>query len=216
MVKPGIIIIDDHQLFRNGLKHILVESGKYQVIGEASDGSELQDLLEKVSPDLVILDIRMPVMDGIEAARQSLHKYPGLKILILSMFGDAEYCAALMDLGIKGFILKNADTDEFFMAIGKILGGGTFFSQDLLLKMIQRNTSRHSVKLSRRETEILGLIGKGCSNLEISAMLAISQRTVERHRTSLLEKTGSKNAVMLIIYALKNALISLEDFENRR
>jgi len=215
MEKPGIIIADDHRLFRSGLKYIIDESRKYRVIGEASNGAELLDLLANVTPQLVIMDINMPVMDGIEATRKVLEKYPALKILILSMYGESEYYNTLLDLGIKGFMLKDAENEEFFLAIHKILSGGSYYSQELLLNIIRKKTTTSSIKLSRREMEILELISRGFSNLEISAKLSISQRTVERHRTNLLEKTGSKNSVRLIIYALKNNLISLNE-ENRR
>jgi|WetSurSiteA1Bulk_404760.scaffolds.fasta_scaffold00188_19 DNA-binding NarL/FixJ family response regulator len=216
MDKPGIIIVDDHRLFRSGLKYIIDESGKYQVIGEASNGIEFLELLKDITPQLVVMDINMPVMDGIEATKQALQIYPDLNILILSMYGEMEYYNTLLDLGIKGFVLKEADNEEFFLAINRILSGGSYFSQELLLNIIRKKNLAEPVKLSRREKEILELIGQGLSNQEISVKLSLSQRTVERHRTNLLEKTGSKNSVRLIIYALKNNLISIEDDDNRR
>jgi len=186
------------------------------VIGEASNGLEFLEMLESKNPDLVILDIRMPLMDGIVAAKQALTKKPGLNIMMLSMFGESEYYSALVEMGIKGFVLKDADNEEFFLAIQKILNGGTYFSQELLLAIIKKNTLSTPVKLSRREKEILNAIGQGLSNQEISTLLAISQRTVERHRTNLLEKTGSKNSIQLIIYALRNKLLSIEITEGLR
>jgi DNA-binding NarL/FixJ family response regulator len=209
MDKPGIIIVDDHRLFRSGLKYILDASGKYQVIAEASNGFELMELLENTKPHLVIMDINMPKMNGIEATRLAMAKYPELKIIILSMYGEIEYYNALLDFGIKGFVLKDADNEEFFLAINKVLSGATYFSQELLLNIIRESTLADPVKLSRREKEILGLISHGLSNQEIAGALNISRRTVERHRTHLLEKTGSKNSIRLIIYALKNNLISI-------
>ena len=215
MNKPGIIIVDDHRLFRSGLKYIIDESLKYQVIGEASNGMELLDLLANVTPQLVIMDINMPVMNGIEATRQVLEKYPAMKILILSMYSETEYYNTLLDLGIKGFVLKDADNEEFFLAIHRVLSGGTYYSQELLLNIIHRKTTATSIKISRREKEILELVSLGLSNQEISNKLTISQRTVERHRTNLLEKTGSKNSIRLIIYALKNNLISMDGEKHR-
>jgi DNA-binding NarL/FixJ family response regulator len=209
MEKPGIIIVDDHRLFRSGLKYILDASDKYKVIAEASNGFELLELLENTTPQLVILDIIMPKMNGIEATRLAMAKYPNLKIIILSMYGEIEYYNSLLDLGIKGFILKDADNEEFFLAINRVLMGETYFSQELLLNIIHERTRVDPVKLSRREKEILGLISQGLSNQEISSVLNISQRTVERHRTHLLDKTGSKNSIRLIIYALKNNLITV-------
>lgn len=207
MKKPGIIIVDDHKLFRSGLKYILEESGLYQVIAEASNGAEFLDLLNNTTPDLVILDINMPVMNGIDAAKKALGLYPGLPILILSMHSESEYYTVLLETGVRGFVLKDADNEEFFNAISKVLRGGTYFSQELLLNIIRKESQTNSVKLTRRETEVLELLSKGHSNQEISGLLNISQRTVERHRTLLLEKTGSRNSVSLIVYAIKNKLI---------
>ena len=209
MSLPGLIIVDDHRLFRSGLKYLIEATGKYQVIAEASNGFELMDLLEKFRPDMVIMDINMPKMNGIEATRIALSKYPSLKILILSMYGETEYYNALLDYGIKGFILKDTDNEEFFLAVNKVLSDETYFAQELLLTIIRENSVNPPLKLSRREKEILGHISHGLSNLEISNVLNISQRTVERHRTHLLEKTGSKNSIKLVIYALKNNLITI-------
>jgi len=209
MKLPGVIIVDDHRLFRSGLKFLLESTGKYSVIGESSNGNELLELLARVQPDLVIMDISMPEMNGVDATRLAISRYPDLKILILSMFGETQYYNSLIDLGIKGFLMKDADNDEFFRAVSKIISGETYFSQELLLTIIRDNTQNQTIKLSQREREILSLISHGLSNQEIAASLNISQRTVERHRTHLLEKTGSKNSIRLVIYALKNKLISI-------
>jgi DNA-binding NarL/FixJ family response regulator len=207
MKKSRIIIVDDHKLFRSGLKYILEESGLYEVLAEASNGAEFLDLLKDISPDLVILDINMPVMNGIEAAKKAIAIFPDLPILILSMHSESEYYTTLLETGVKGFVLKDADNDEFFTAIQKVLRGGTYFSQELLLNIIRKESQTNTVKLTRREREVLELLSKGHSNQEISVFLNISQRTVERHRTILLEKTGSRNSVSLIVYAIKNKLI---------
>ena len=207
MKKPGIIIVDDHKLFRSGLKYILEESNLYHVLAEASNGAEFLELLKENLPDLAILDINMPVMNGIEAAKKALALYPNLSLLILSMHSESEYYTALLDIGVRGFVLKDADNEEFFTAIHKVLKGGTYFSQELLLNIIRKESQANSVKLTRREKEVLELLSKGHSNQEISGILNISQRTVERHRTILLEKTSSRNSVSLIVYAIKNKLI---------
>jgi len=207
MKKPGIIIVDDHKLFRSGLKYILEESNQYQVLGEASNGQEFLDLLNHHTPDIVILDINMPVMNGIEAAKNALARFPSLSILILSMYNETDYYSTLLEIGVKGFVLKDADNEEFFNALQKVLHGGTYFSQELLLNIIRNESKTTPVNLSKREKEVLELLSRGHSNQEISALLHISQRTVERHRTMLLEKTGSRNSVSLIVFALKNKLI---------
>jgi len=209
MKKPGIIIVDDHKLFRSGLRYILEESGNYLVIAECSNGVEFLELMKIHNPQLVIMDINMPVMNGIEASKLALDLYPNLNILILSMYGEAEYYNTLLQIGVKGFLLKDAENDEFINGVNKVLKGGTFFSQELLINIIRKESQSETVKLSKRELEVLKLISKGHSNQEISGMLSISQRTVERHRTSLLEKTGSRNSISLIVYALKNKMISI-------
>jgi DNA-binding NarL/FixJ family response regulator len=209
MKLSGIVLVDDHRLFRSSLKYMLESTGKYQVIAEASNGFELLHLLDNLNPDLIIMDIYMPKMNGIEATRLALTKYPDLKVLVLSMYGQSEYYNSLLDYGIKGFLLKETDNEEFFLAVQKILAGENYFAQELLLNIIKETAIPQLVKLSRREREILDLISHGLPNTEISRVLSISQRTVERHRTHLLEKTGSKDSVNLIIYALKNNLISL-------
>jgi DNA-binding NarL/FixJ family response regulator len=205
-----VIIVDDHKLFRNGLKFILGEIEGIEVAGEASNGIEFLELLNYITPGLVIMDISMPGMNGIEACKLSLEKYPNLKILILSMFGEDAYYNTMIDMGVKGFILKDSDTSELRNAILSIINGQSYFSQELLLKLIRNKNTAPSIKLSKRENEILTLICKGLSTLQISDHLHISHRTVERHRASLLEKTDSSNSISMAIYAIKNNLVVIE------
>ncbi len=209
MKKHNIIIVDDHQLFRNGLKFILNEMNDVQVVGEASNGKEFLDLLEFGLPDLVLMDINMPIMNGVNASKIALEKYPGLNILVLSMYGESEYYNTMIDIGVKGFILKDVDNKELRDAIDKITSGGTYFSQELLLNLIKNKTYDENIFLTRREKEVLELICKGFSNQQISEQLFISQRTVERHRSNLLLKTESKNSISLVVYSIKHKLISL-------
>lgn len=208
MKLPGIILVDDHRLFRSGIRYILESSGKYEIIGEAANGFELLQLLNELSPDLVIMDILMPKMNGMEATRLALSRFPELKILVLSMYGQPEYYNALLEYGIKGYLMKDADNEEFLIATSKIIAGENYYAQELLQSIMHESNIPRLAKLSRREKEILDLISHGLSNVQIAKVLNISQRTVERHRTHLLEKTGSKDSVNLVIYALKNKLIA--------
>jgi DNA-binding NarL/FixJ family response regulator len=208
--KTKIIIVDDHKLFRNGLKFILNEIEGVEVIGEASNGKEYLELLNYLKPDLIIMDISMPEMNGIEACQKSLEKDRNLKILVLSMFGDDAYYNSMIDLGVKGFILKDTDNNELKTAITSIMSGSSYFSQELLLKLIRNKNVPAGIKISRRETEILALICKGFSTNQISEQLHISQRTVERHRASLLSKTDSSNSISMAIFAIKNNMIKLD------
>jgi DNA-binding NarL/FixJ family response regulator len=207
--KARVFLVDDHQLFRNGLKFILNERDDMEVAGEASNGKEFLELVDFIHPDIVLMDIGMPVMNGIEATKQALEKIPDLKILVLSMFGESEYYNSMIDLGVKGFVLKDVDNAELYQAIIKVLNGGTHFSQDLLLAVIKNKTSDHPIILTRREKEVLDLICKGLSNQQISEKLWISQRTVERHRSNLLTKTDSKNSISLVVYAIRNRLVQI-------
>lgn len=210
MEKARVILVDDHQLFRNGLRFILNEVENIQVIGEASNGNEFLNILENVKPDIVLMDINMPEMNGIQATEKALAKYPDLKILVLSMFGDDEYYNTMIDLGVKGFVLKDADNDELKVAIQRILEGNSYFSQELLLKLIKhKKDDEEVVQLTSREKEILTLICKGYSTGEIADELNISVRTVERHRSSLLLKTDSNNSIKLVIFAIKNGLVKI-------
>ncbi len=209
-----IIIVDDHTLFRNGLKILLNNLKDYRVVAEASNGKEFLDLLETTHPDLVLLDIEMPVMDGIEAARLAIQKFPTLKIITLSMYGEEDYYYQMVNAGVKGFMLKNSDIKEVKAALETVSEGGSYFSSELLenlvnsLKTIKKDKETHT-ELSERELEILVLICQGYSNQEIADQLFISKRTVDKHRANILEKSESKNTAQLVVYAIKNKLVEL-------
>jgi DNA-binding NarL/FixJ family response regulator len=207
--KIGVAIVDDHQLFRNGLKFIINNEPDIEVVIEASNGKEFLTYLENYHPDVILMDINMPEMDGVETTRQVLSKYPDLHVLILSMYSDIEYYNTMIELGVKGFILKDIDNIELVDAIRKVNSGGSYFSQELLLKLIKHKPENLGIELTKREKEVLELICRGYSNQQISEELFISQRTVERHRSSLLYKTDSKNSVSLVVYAIKNGLVKI-------
>ncbi|WP_159517218.1 response regulator [Sunxiuqinia indica] len=210
----NIILVDDHTLFRNGLRILLNNLSGYQISAEAANGQEFLDLLETQVPDLVLLDIDMPVMDGIEAAQKAVSKYPDIKIITLSMYGEEDYYYKMVDAGVKGFLLKNSDISEVKTALQTVVEGGTYFSSELLQTLVSslRTKSQHHEKqhiLSEREIEILILICKGFSNQEIADQLYISKRTVDKHRSNILEKSESKNTAQLVMYAIKNQLVEI-------
>jgi DNA-binding NarL/FixJ family response regulator len=212
--KRKVIIVDDHTLFRNGLRILLNTLEDYQVVAEAANGKQFLDLLEIDMPDLVLLDINMPVMDGIEAATIAQKLYPGLKIITLSMYGEEDYYYKMVNAGVKGFVLKNSDIVEVKTALDVVYEGGSFFSSELLQNLVNSLKSSSKSKefhaeLSEREMEILILICQGLSNQEIGDKLFISKRTVDKHRANILEKSESKNTAQLVVYAIKNKLVEL-------
>ncbi len=211
-----IVLVDDHTLFRNGLRTLLDGIEGFAVTAEAADGIELLELLEQERPDVVLLDIEMPRMNGIAAAEEALRRYPDLKIITLSMYGDEDYYFKMVSLGVKGFILKNSDIRDVVSAIETVVEGGSFFSQELLFNLVSNLKSSPSAipddspeELSQRESEILLHICRGESNNEIADALFISKRTVDKHRSNILAKTGCKNTANLVVYAIKNHLVEI-------
>ncbi|OFX85825.1 MAG: DNA-binding response regulator [Bacteroidetes bacterium GWF2_33_16] len=212
-MKHKVFLVDDHSLFRNGLKLLLNSSGKAEVVAEASNGQEFLNIIKNFTNTIVFMDIEMPVKDGIEATVEALNKYPNLKIIALTMFGEHEYYLKMIEAGVKGFLLKNSEIDEVIDSLDTVAKGDSCFSKELLLSLV-KNIHSKSQKytdslLSDREIEILSLISKGFSNQEISEKLFISKRTVDKHRSNIIEKTGSKNTASLVMYAIKNGIINI-------
>jgi len=212
MKKFNLIIVDDHSLFRDGLKLLLKNHFSGVVITEASDGQQFLNLLPAINPDIVLIDINMPVMDGIEATKRAIASYPELKIIALSMFGDEAYYYKMIDAGVKGFLLKNSEINEVTEAIEAVLDGDNYFSKELLYNVVKNLRSSgmfadNKIDLSEREVEILELICQGFSNQEIGEKLFISKRTVDKHRANILTKTNSRNSAQLVMNAIKNKWI---------
>jgi DNA-binding NarL/FixJ family response regulator len=214
MKKIKVFLVDDHKLFRNGLS-LLMESEKNIIItGEAENGKDFLESIEQEQPDVVLMDIEMPVMDGFQATEVACQKYPDIKVISLTMFGEEHYYLKMIEAGAKGFILKNSDIEEVIKAIKTVYNGGTYFSQEILYNMVKniqdvRKETGPSVGLSSRENEILELICKGFSNIEIASELNISKRTVEKHRSNILDKTQTHNTASLVMYAIENKLVKL-------
>jgi DNA-binding NarL/FixJ family response regulator len=209
-----ILLVDDHTLFRNGLKMLLDTLPGYEVTGEASNGNEFLELIARYDYDIVFLDIEMPEINGIVAAKKALEIKPDLKIITLSMYGDEEYYDQMVDAGAKGFLLKNTNLQEVKTAIDTVTNGGNYFSQELMQSLLRNykmvsEAKEPEIDLSEREIEILLLICSGLSNQEIGDKLFISKRTVEKHRANILCKTNCKNTAGLVMYAIKNQLIAM-------
>jgi NarL family two-component system response regulator LiaR len=215
MEKVNIFLVDDHKLFREGLKLLLKNLDEVNEVWEAENGEEFLNRLTGQQPDLVLMDIEMPVMNGIDATVQALVRYPELKIIALSMFGDEEYFQRMIDAGACGFLMKNSDFSEVRRAVTNVLQGNNYFTEEILYRFVNKFRTRQStpaeeeVTLSDREKEVLMLICKGLSNQDIADQLFISKRTVDHHRASLMTKTNTNNAASLVVYAVKHKLIEI-------
>ncbi len=211
MVK--IIITDDHRMFRETLRKVLTTEGIAEVLAEASNGAELLELLDAHKPDLLLMDISMPVMDGIEATRKAIEKQPGLKVLTLSSFGDEKYYFNMIEAGAKGFVVKNAGFAELEKAIMTVASGESWFSSELLQKVILSFSNKAPkeipVEFSDREVEIIKLICEGLTNEQIAEKVFLSFDTVKWHRSNILSKTGATNTAGLVMYAIKNKIVNI-------
>jgi DNA-binding NarL/FixJ family response regulator len=211
--KYSVVLVDDHVLFRNGFKLLLENTPTLDVVGDAANGEEFLELLARLTPDLVFLDIAMPVMDGCVAAQKALSRQPNLKIIALSMYGDESYYYQLVEIGVKGFLLKSSDFSEVKQAIDTVLNGGSYVSQEIMASILQNHRQKKTalphpgIELSERELEVLGAVCSGLSTAEIAEKYCISPRTVEKHRGNILLKTNCKNTASLVLYAIQQGLI---------
>ncbi len=208
-----VIVVDDHEFFRKGLVFVLNRLKYVELIAEASNGIEFLDILEKNVPDIVLMDISMPNLNGIEASKLALAKYPELKIILLSSHQDEQFLEAGIEAGIKGFLLKNIDKDILDHALQVVAQDKPFFSDEFLpyftKQYLSSKNPSHGIHLSKREMEILHLIGAGFTNQEIADKLFISLRTVTNHRASMYQKTNTNNTAGLLAIAIKNRWITL-------
>jgi DNA-binding NarL/FixJ family response regulator len=212
--KLKIFIVDDHEFFRNGLKMVINRLKYAKVTGEAANGKDFLEMLPHEEPDIVLIDIQMPLMNGIEATRLALEEYPDLKIVALTMFDDEEYVQSMIDAGAKGFLLKNITKEILDQALQAIQSGKNYYSPELFNFFTRKIVSEprqddDEVQLTRREKEILQLICDGLTNKEIADRLFISERTVVGHKSNLLAKTNTKSSVGLLSYAIRNKLVEV-------
>ncbi|MCX7878176.1 MAG: response regulator transcription factor [Ignavibacteria bacterium] len=219
MKNTKLLIVDDHEVVRDGLKNILTSLENVVIAGEAANGEEAVKMYISLKPDVVIMDISMPGMNGIEATRIIKEKDPDAKVLILTMHDNQEYLNQIIRSGAKGFILKNTDKEELLEAVKTVASGDNFFSKDISKLIIdnyirsakesEKNDGYKEVPLTKREIEVLKLIASGYSNQEIANILYISYNTVDTHRKNIMHKLSIKNTAGLVRYAIEKGLISL-------
>ena len=213
MKKVSVYIVDDHKLFREGLKLLLSKLNFIDTIYEAENGKQFIDGLKENPVDIAMLDIDMPIMNGIQAAQRAKEISPGIKLIALSMYSNENYYFSMLEVGACGFLLKNSSFQEVEKAIQDICNGKSYISIEILnniLKLSQKSgLCDAKEELSDRELEILLLICNGMKNSEIAEKLFISKRTVDKHRENLLLKTQSKNTANLVVYAIKNNLLKI-------
>lgn len=206
----SVVIADDHVIFRKGLATILNEIVTVKVVAETSNGLELLDYLKSGTADVVLMDIKMPVMDGVEATRRVTEKYPEIKVIALTMHEEIGYFNRMIEAGAKGFLLKKTNQDQLEEAINAVFRGEHYFAEEFAfsVKQLSPTPKALNINLSVREKEILEFICRGYSNIEISKKLGLSQRTIDGHRARLFEKTGAKNAPNLVLFAIKNGIVN--------
>ena len=227
-MKTSIIIIDDHQLFREGVKRILDFESSFDVVAEGDDGSEAMDLVETHKPDVVIMDINMPNMNGVEATKMLVSRYPETKVIILSIHDDENYVQHALKTGAQGYLLKEMDADALIDAVRVVAEGGSYLHPKVthnLVKEYRRlaaeegadRDSVHTIEirrplhlLTRRECEVLQLLADGKSNRAIGETLYISEKTVKNHVSNILQKMNVNDRTQAVVLAIKNGWVEVK------
>ncbi|WP_240744699.1 response regulator transcription factor [Desulforhopalus sp. IMCC35007] len=213
----AVLLADDHVLIRHGIKNIIKKDERINVVGEVGNGKELMGLLEEFDVDLIILDISMPDIGGMEAIGLVKEKYPWIKILMLTMHKNKQYFYNAMAAGADGYLMKDDSDDELLIAIEKVLAGKCYISPymtdefaDDVISMYRNDRRSPFQELTKREKEILQFVVQGLTSRQMAEQLNLSQRTVDHHRSNLLRKFDRKNSVELVHYAVRNGFVSSE------
>ncbi|MBD8027744.1 response regulator transcription factor [Ureibacillus sp. Re31] len=210
-----ILLVEDQTIVRNGLKMIIEQDEKYEIVGEASNGLEALEIVGKKQVDLVLMDIRMPEMNGIEATKKIKDQYPHMKIIILTTFDDEEYAYETLKDGANGFLLKSSEPAKLLSSIQSVMEGGLVLQEDVAAKLMPKllkqtvssNGPTQNIPLTERELEIVKLIGEGKTNKEIANRLFLSIGTVKNHITHILQELDLRDRTQLAIYALKKGIV---------
>ena len=215
MGRIRILLADDHTLVRQGLRKLLEERPDWEVIAEAGDGREAVRLAEQLKPDVAILDVAMPLLNGIEATRQITKRVPGTHVLVLSMHADEAYVTQILQAGATGYLLKDSADVDLLKAVGEAAHGRSFFSpaiarvmlDDYVRQLADKGVTDRYESLSAREREIFQLIAEAKTNKEIAALLSVSPSTVETHRAHIMEKLDLHSAAEIVLYAVRRGVI---------
>jgi DNA-binding NarL/FixJ family response regulator len=210
MKRITILIVEDHAIVRQGLRRMLELESDLEVVGEAQDGRQAVEMTKKNHPDVVLMDVAMPMLNGLEATRQVIKALPATKVLILSAHGDLAYVTNAMECGAAGFLLKQTSADEMYRAIREVHKGKTFFSPSISKRFDhfdppasgRSGTIKKAAELTSREMEVLQLVAEGNANKQTAAEIGISTKTVEKHREHLMQKLGIHNTAGLTRYAI--------------
>jgi DNA-binding NarL/FixJ family response regulator len=207
-----IVIADDHQMFIDGVKVLIRNEKRFEIIGEALNGEQALELVEKLSPQILITDINMPGMSGTELTKLVKQKFPETKVLVLTMYNDREIISEIFSTDAEGYILKNTGKQELIAALSRLADDGTFYSNEVMSVMLSQAKKEKKIReqteiLSPRELEIIQLITQEFSTAQIAEKLFISPRTVDTHRKNIIAKTGVRTIVGLIRFAYNNDLV---------
>lgn len=215
-----VMVADDHRLIRNGIKSFLKQETSVSIVGEAENGKKLVQMLNNTEVDVILMDIKMPEMDGFDTTKHIVQHFKSVKILALSMFESEEYINKMLQVGALGYILKNITREELIHAITQISRGQPYIASEITVNFLKKNAGKKvtypssegmetsvMADLSKRELEVLKLIGEGLTNGQIAEKLFTSKRTIDSHRKRIIEKTQAKNSAALIKLALKNGII---------
>ncbi len=211
-----VIIADDHQLFREGLVNLLANSDEVEIVAKAENGKDAIEKAEKYMPDLILMDIGMPIINGVEATQILHSKHPELKIIALSMHSDKHYIKGMLEAGASGYLLKNSTYNQLLDAIKTVYGGKKYLSEQITDVLIDNYLGKNEVlpvkapELTDREFEILKLYAEGKSAKEIAKQLFVSTKTVGTHKQNIMEKLHLKSTVEMAKYAIKNGIVSIE------
>jgi DNA-binding NarL/FixJ family response regulator len=211
-----VLLADDHGIVRRGMKSLLELEPEVEVVGEAADGAECLRLVESLEPDVAILDIAMPRLNGIEVTARALKQEPRLKVIILSMYADESYVVRALGAGARAYLLKDATEDDLIPAVRAVAAGRSFFSpavsrlllEDYVRQLKQRGLEDSYHLLTDREKEVLQLLAEGRSNKEVAAVLDLGVSTVETHRANLMQKLSLRNTAEIVLYAVRKGVIA--------